>query len=79
MIRTAIVRRSRAGIPTPETVARYLPSNYEVVGEYTSVLGDAIVIEGEDRQGWTLDDYVIPRLASGLIFAAEVLVAEGEE
>jgi hypothetical protein len=30
------------------------------------------LIEGEDNAGWTLDGYVIPRLASGLIFAKEV-------
>ncbi|MHB1525007.1 MAG: hypothetical protein ACYCZN_01785 [Candidatus Dormibacteria bacterium] len=51
-----------------ETVARYLPANYQVVtGE-----SEVITIAGEDVAGWTLDGYVIPRLASGLIFASEV-------
>jgi hypothetical protein len=30
------------------------------------------VIEGEDRMGWTLDDYVIPRFGSGLIACKEI-------
>jgi hypothetical protein len=33
-----------------------------------------IDITGTDQAGWTLDDYVIPRLASGLIVAKEVEV-----
>jgi hypothetical protein len=33
---------------------------------------DVTVIAGEDVAGWMLDDYVIPRLASGLIFANEI-------
>lgn len=51
-----------------ETVRRYLPSNYTAERN----MFDAIVIEGEDFAGWTLDGYVIPRLASGLYHAAEV-------
>lgn len=46
-----------------ETVRRYLPSNYEA--EYWPNT-DVIIIKGEDVAGWTMDDYVIPRLASGL-------------
>ena len=30
------------------------------------------VIGGRDVAGWTLDAYVIPRLASGLYFATEI-------
>jgi hypothetical protein len=51
-----------------ETVARYLPSNYAIVAQGNGWL----YIEGEDDHGWTLDEYVIPRLASGLIFAEEI-------
>jgi hypothetical protein len=50
-----------------KTVARYLPDNYKVVGNDD----EWIYIEGEDFAGWTLEDYVIPRLASGLIWAEE--------
>ena len=49
-------------------VAAYLPANYRVVG----ATPDGILIEGEDRAGWTLDDYVLPRLASGLYHGREV-------
>ena len=48
-----------------------MPANYEAHQQ-----GDVVVIEGEDVAGWTLDDYVIPRLASGLIFATEVTDTE---
>ena len=30
------------------------------------------MIGGRDVAGWTLDAYVIPRLASGLYFATEI-------
>lgn len=49
-------------------VSAYLPSNYHVSG--TDDAG--VFITGHDNAGWTLDDYVIPRLASGLYFAREV-------
>jgi hypothetical protein len=62
--------RQRDGIPSAETVARYLPSNYEVIPGEPGV----ITIGGNDNAGWTLDEYVIPRLMSGLIRAEEVLL-----
>lgn len=49
-----------------ERVRRFLPSNYSAESDGTN-----IYIYGEDSHGWTLDGYVIPRLASGLIFAKE--------
>lgn len=51
----------------------YLPSNYVIVGGDLGEPGKpAYVIAGVDEAGWTLDGYVIPRLASGLIFATEI-------
>lgn len=60
-------------------VQAYLPDNYTAQeeqfqyqdpdGSYSSKT--RIVIRGTDHAGWTLDDYVIPRLASGLVFAQE--------
>lgn len=55
-------------------VAQYLPGNYSVIGR-TIELGNidiplthmGILIAGVDNHGWTLEDYVIPRLGSGLI------------
>jgi hypothetical protein len=50
----------------------YLPDNYHVA--QTSFLPDDkvdVLIAGTDKAGWTLDEYVIPRLASGGIFARE--------
>lgn len=46
-------------------VARYLPSNYAVVGKDAD---GCVVIAGEDSAGWTWEGYVEPRLASGWIF-----------
>lgn len=66
-IRTAVIARYH-GRPTPETIAAYLPARYVV----TDVTPDQITISGEDYAGWTMDDYVIPRLGSGLIVAREV-------
>jgi hypothetical protein len=50
-------------------VGVYLPSNYMA---QWSANGNDIEIVGHDNAGWTLDGYVIPRLASGLITATEV-------
>jgi len=67
MIRSALVTGARS---TAEVEA-YLPDNYKVV--FGVVLGEeGVIIEGEDIAGWTLEDYVIPRLASGLLWAREV-------
>lgn len=49
-------------------------------GEWSGIVAErpspprvpVFVIQGEDREGWTLDDYVIPRYASGLIQAEEI-------
>jgi hypothetical protein len=65
---------------TAEKVAAYLPRNYTVEGvaldrpfkdwpEHTETV---VVIGGRDDHGWTLDKYVIPRLASGLMRADEI-------
>lgn len=73
--RTAVIQRSSNGRPTPDEVGRYLPSRYEV----TSFTDKQITISGTDYAGWTLDDYVIPRLASAVIWAREqVAMTENE-
>lgn len=73
---------------TPSAVAAYMPANYEVMatfeeGELDDIAATMtepgcvrgyghVVIEGRDSHGWTLDDYVIPRLQSGLHSAWEI-------
>jgi hypothetical protein len=56
------------------TLEAYLPGNYALL--YTDQIpGTSIevhVIGGRDNAGWTLEDYVIPRLASGLITCKEL-------
>lgn len=54
------------------SIARYLPDNYEVVGSGEDRTGPYVVIAGEDRYGWTLDGYVIPRLQTGLYSCDEI-------
>jgi hypothetical protein len=55
-----------------ETVERYLPGNYRLIHSEESPAGQTMVIAGRDSHGWTLDEYVLPRLASGLIFGTEI-------
>lgn len=53
---------------TLERVAAYLPNNFRA-HEVSSLDGVTnVVVTGTDVAGWTLRDYVEPRLASGLIF-----------
>jgi len=64
-LRFALVARGHS----PREIAAYLPDNYRLEG--FSADGTALVA-GHDSAGWTLDEYVIPRFASGLIGAREV-------
>lgn len=80
MKRYAIVRNA----DTRKQLEAYLPDNYRVIAEFhpgqpAPWVGDmavgqnlVLVIQGEDNAGWTLDDYVIPRLYSGMIYATEI-------
>ena len=51
-----------------DEVRRYLPSNYSAM-EWREGL---ILIYGNDVHGWTMQGYVLPRLASGMIIAREI-------
>ncbi len=79
MLRTAVVSGLVSGTPLAEVVAQYLPANYAVVAEWLTQADDGnhcrhkVIIEGHDNAGWTLDDYVIPRLASGMYACTEIL------
>lgn len=75
MTRYAAVLRSRNGRPAASEVEAYLPYNYRVRNESA----DRVTIEGEDDAGWTLEDYVIPRLGSGMITAIEIPEADAGE
>tara|TARA_R110002096_G_scaffold169457_7_gene341179 strand:- start:5344 stop:5733 length:390 start_codon:yes stop_codon:yes gene_type:complete len=67
------VGSGKSGVALLAVVSDYLPGNYEAFLEecVDASVEPYIEIEGYDRAGWTLDDYVIPRLASGLICAKE--------
>ena len=56
LTRTAVIYGNSLSIHS------YLPSNYTV----THHSADCTYIEGIDNRGWTLQGYVIPRLASGM-------------
>jgi hypothetical protein len=69
MQRYAIVRGNRVD---RDQIARYLPSNYRVLGQFQEGSRQVVLIAGTDRHGWTLDDYVAPRLGSGLYGMQEI-------
>lgn len=54
------------------TVQAYLPANYQATLSWNDAGEREIRIFGIDVAGWTLDGYVVPRLASGLYWAEEV-------
>ena len=64
------VPRGETYLRTVERVDRYLPANYRIAS-YFHDAGNRVLIVGRDAAGWTLEGYVIPRLASGLLFAEE--------
>lgn len=47
-----------------EKAHAYLPRNYAVIGESD----DGVYIQGRDNAGWTLDGFVVERLASGGVY-----------
>jgi hypothetical protein len=65
---TAIRRAEVRGVDTVERLEAYLPTDYTV----ESFTDGVAIIVGTDYAGWTLDDYVLPRLASGLMFGQEI-------
>lgn len=71
--RFAVVRGARR----VEEVLAYLPDNYGLMESWQEENGPrrarlVVVIGGYDRAGWTLDGYVLPRLASGLLAGEEI-------
>ena len=70
MKRYAIVSNAR----TRSEAEAYLPDNYVVIHAHIGATHTKplFVIEGEDKAGWTLDGYVTPRYASGLIQCEEI-------
>jgi hypothetical protein len=63
-VRFAVVTGARSRTE----VEAYLPDNYKVISRVPQHLGHvAYIIQGQDVAGWTMEDYVIPRLASGMI------------
>jgi len=63
-----------SGARSAREVEAYLPANYELSSQdtYEHDGRQVYVIEGRDSAGWTLHDYVGPRLGSGLMGCREV-------
>lgn len=60
-----------------DRIAAYLPLNYGVIPPTAKEFADdptVVRIAGVDRAGWTAHEYVIPRLASGLVFCRVAIV-----
>jgi hypothetical protein len=66
-----------------DVLASYLPANYRIAFKVTGDCRldhkranprypDCFLVAGEDVAGWTLDAYVLPRLASGLYTGEEI-------
>lgn len=60
-------------------IAAYMPHNYSVVGVLEGERYNQALIKGTDDAGWTMEDYVIPRLQSGLVGVREVIGDEAAE
>ena len=73
--RFAVVRGAR----TIRELEAYLPSNYGLMESFEVEVNEGgrtaliAIIGGHDNAGWTLESYVIPRLASGLIGCEEIV------
>ena len=68
MSELGVIRRAFVA-STDKAIAAYLPHYYKVV----EVKDGITIIEGQDYCGWTLEGYVIPRLASGWYFCEELI------
>jgi len=68
------LRLAKVWSANTEEVAQYLPSNYMVVG--FDLEQDNLIIAGIDNHGWTLEDYVIPRLGSALMHCEKLCLNE---
>lgn len=66
MTRTATISAEQTRRSPLSMVQRYLPSNYTAEAQSDG----SVRITGTDRAGWNME-YVIDRLASGLIYAKE--------
>lgn len=72
-VRFAVVRGARSA----DEVGRYLPDSYGVMESFVEVDGGreslVVIIGGQDfGSGWSLENYVIPRLASGSMSCEEI-------
>ena len=65
-----IAKVSLSGRDNIHVVSAYLPGNYRIIG----MQEEDVLIGGVDNHGWTLDGYVIPRLASGMMRCEEIVL-----
>ena len=69
-MRIAVVRNAPIDV-----IKSYLPENYYAVSHmYEGIdkeMQTDVIIYGHDHRGWTLHEYVMPRLESAMYFAKE--------
>lgn len=70
-----MVRFAKVTCDSAKALWAYLPDNYVIL----SGVDPVYLIGGVDVAGWTLDDYVLPRLASGLYSGHELTEEEAIE
>lgn len=82
-LRFAIVKSSHPTERLAAKVEAYLPAGYSVLAcedeeqePGAELRQGEVLIGGRDEAGWTMDDYVLPRLASGLYIGREVTLIQ---
>lgn len=65
-------RQGRTQADDERSVAALLPSRYDVVRSWEQGASRVVLVAGQDFAGWTMDGYVLPRLASGGWYGHEV-------
>lgn len=73
-VRTATVARTSSGDRARDqaSVEAFLPREYRVLAVWQQGTSTVALISGRDVAGWTLEGYVLPRLASGGWYGREV-------
>jgi hypothetical protein len=69
-------QRYLAVFGNPGQVEAYLPGRWRIDGHVTTNLDGrpmvTTLVSGADYAGWTVEEYLVPRLASGLYTSVEV-------
>lgn len=70
--------RTRTREDDERAVGRALPSSYRVLSSWEQGDSRVVLVAGTDVAGWTMDDYVLPRLATCGWYGSEVDASTGK-